>query len=52
MDGECAFCGRAEAASNQMFCQDCQTHHSVCGACADDTAPEAATLGLEPASLV
>ena len=47
MDEECAFCGRNGAATHQMFCQDCLTHHRVCGACAADTALEAATLGLE-----
>ena len=47
MDDECAFCGRAEAANHHMFCEDCQTDHRVCDACADDTAAEAATLGLE-----
>jgi len=52
MDGECAFCGRAEAASHQMFCQDCRTHHRVCRACADDAAAEADTLGLELAAWV
>ena len=52
MDEECAFCGRDGAAAHQLFCQDCQTHHDVCSACANDTAPEAATLGLEALEVV
>jgi len=49
MDAECAFCGRADAATQQMFCQDCQAAHRVCRDCADATAADASTLGLEPA---
>jgi hypothetical protein len=47
MDGECAFCGRAEAATCQLFCQDCQAQHRVCGECADAARAEAAQLGLD-----
>ena len=46
MDGECAFCGRADGGSQPVFCEDCQSQHRVCGRCADDAAHEAATLGL------
>ena len=52
MDGECAFCGRADGATNHVFCQDCETPHRVCGQCLADTTPEAATLGLELAPQV
>jgi hypothetical protein len=41
MDGECAFCGRADAASNQLFCEDCQAHHRVCQRCAEEVTSEA-----------
>lgn len=47
MDGECAFCGRADAATHQLFCQDCQRQHRVCSQCADDARQEAAQLGLD-----
>ena len=48
MDGECAFCGRADAvATRGVYCEDCQTEHRVCVACADETSPDAAQLGLE-----
>jgi hypothetical protein len=47
MDGECAFCGRADAATHQLFCQDCQTQHCVCRQCADEAHAEAAQLGLQ-----
>jgi hypothetical protein len=47
MDAECAFCGRAEAATDQLFCQDCQTRHNVCRPCADEARQEAAQLGLQ-----
>jgi hypothetical protein len=46
MDGECAFCGRAEAATHEVFCLDCQSQHGVCRECAEETKPDAATLGL------
>jgi len=48
MDAECAFCGRADSATRQIFCHDCQTPHRVCSPCAYETLSEAATLGLEP----
>jgi hypothetical protein len=38
MDGECAFCGRAEAATRQVFCEDCQSQHRVCAPCAENPA--------------
>jgi hypothetical protein len=38
MDGECAFCGRADAATRQVYCQDCQTAHQLCPACAEEQA--------------
>jgi hypothetical protein len=48
MDGECAFCGRADAATtNQLFCHDCQTEHRVCRQCAEETCLEAGQLGLD-----
>jgi hypothetical protein len=47
MDAECAFCGRDQAASLCVFCDDCQSEHRVCRACADSTAEEAAILGLD-----
>jgi hypothetical protein len=40
MDGECAFCGRADAATDELFCQDCQADHGVCRACAEDATRE------------
>ena len=40
MDGECAFCGRADAASYQLICEDCQGPHRVCKVCADEVASE------------
>jgi hypothetical protein len=40
MDGECAFCGRAESATRQVFCGDCQAQHRVCVECADEAARE------------
>jgi hypothetical protein len=43
MDEECAFCGRNGAATQHLFCHDCQTAHCVCRTCAD----EAAQLGLD-----
>ncbi len=46
MDGECAFCGRADAATDQLFCQDCQSVHRVCRTCAEEARQEAAQLGL------
>jgi hypothetical protein len=33
MDGECAFCGRGDGAARQVFCDDCQVAHAVCGGC-------------------
>jgi ribosomal protein S14 len=47
MDGECAFCGRADGATYPVFCRDCQAQHRVCRQCLAEAAPEAATLGLE-----
>jgi hypothetical protein len=47
MDAECAFCGRAEAATCELFCQDCQAQHCVCHQCAEDARAEAAQLGLD-----
>jgi hypothetical protein len=47
MDCECAFCGRDEAATLQMFCQDCQAPHRVCRECAEATVEDAAVVGLE-----
>jgi len=47
MEGECAFCGRADAATDPVFCQDCRAQHRVCEACLAEATPEAATLGLE-----
>jgi hypothetical protein len=46
MDGECAFCGRAGSAARDVFCEDCQAHHKVCRACAEEAAadPEAYRL--------
>ena len=38
MDGECAFCGRADEAVRLVFCDDCQAHHQVCKPCADEGA--------------
>jgi hypothetical protein len=35
-DRECAFCGRADSASQQVFCDDCHTVHGVCRACATE----------------
>jgi len=40
MDGECAFCGRADAAADQLFCEDCQSPHRVCQACAEEVGHE------------
>ena len=36
MDGECAFCGRASTATRQVFCEDCQSLHDACTACANE----------------
>lgn len=37
MDGECAFCGRAETTSTRrVFCGDCQSEHRVCVSCSDE----------------
>jgi hypothetical protein len=47
MDGECAFCGRADAGTYAVFCQDCRAQHGVCERCLAEATPEAATLGLE-----
>ena len=47
MNAECAFCGRAEAATCELFCQDCQAQHCVCRQCADEARAEAAQLGLD-----
>ena len=47
MDGDCAFCGRADEATFAVFCQDCQAQHGVCRPCLAEAALEAATLGLE-----
>ena len=54
MDAECAFCGRADAATQQLFCQDCQSAHRVCRECADAAASDAVSdLGRPlPARLV
>jgi hypothetical protein len=41
MDGECAFCGRADAANYQLFCEDCQSRHRVCQPCAEDVTSDA-----------
>jgi hypothetical protein len=46
MDGECAFCGRAETAARQVFCEDCQAQHRVCNPCADEAAAEAEVYRL------
>jgi len=47
MDGECAFCGRADAATtNQLYCDDCHSEHRVCRECAAEASVEAAQLGL------
>jgi hypothetical protein len=47
MDGECAFCGRAdEAALNPIFCEDCQSQHRVCASCTAEVASEAPSYGL------
>ena len=40
MDGECAFCGRAESAARQVYCEDCQGQHKVCPDCAAEAAAE------------
>ena len=40
MDGECAWCGRAEAAARRIFCDDCQAHHDVCVTCLAELGPE------------
>ena len=50
MDGECAFCGRAEAATHQLFCQDCQTQHCVRRQCVDEARAEATQLGVQSLS--
>ena len=36
MDAECAFCGRASAATCQVVCEDCRSQHSACAACAEE----------------
>ncbi|MBV9547051.1 MAG: hypothetical protein JOY61_22000 [Chloroflexi bacterium] len=46
MDGECAFCGRDEAAEHQVFCGDCQEPHPACAACIDELAAEPDTYRL------
>jgi len=40
MDAECAFCGRAEAAACQLFCEACQEQHPVCRACAEEASAD------------
>ena len=42
-DRECGFCGRAEMAVRQVFCDDCHASHQVCARCVDEAAadPEA-----------
>jgi hypothetical protein len=46
MDGECAFCGRSGTAAQQVFCEDCQSKHHVCQACADEVASESVGYAL------
>ena len=41
MDGECAFCGRADGAARQVFCEDCAAQHRVCISCANEVAADA-----------
>jgi hypothetical protein len=48
MDGECAFCGRADAATHQVFCQDCYAQHRVCAPCADSAVREGAVIDAAP----
>jgi hypothetical protein len=46
MDGECAFCGRADSAARQVFCEDCQAQHKVCTECANEVAAQAEVYRL------
>ena len=51
MDGECAFCGRADAATRQVYCEDCQSPHRVCAPCADEaTQDQTVTPYRQPAA--
>jgi len=47
MDGECAFCGRADAARREVFCDDCRARHRVCAACADEATLETVAADSE-----
>ena len=44
MDGECAFCGRADEAAWRVFCADCADTHAACVACAEEVSSTEAEL--------
>ena len=47
MDRECAFCGRADAASRQVLCDDCHGPHRVCTACAESVVSDGTAVEAE-----